>query len=177
GREVTPEEIKSAYRREALRWHPDRNSGDRGAEQRFKAAAAAYEVLRDPEKRWAYDVELAGFGRESVFADVQGNSGRGRGRGRGCGRGRGGRCARGFGRGRQWWARADRGSAGGPLVDISLGPIEAVVGCRRRIMVESVSGTQVLDIRLPPGLADGDILHLDDLRGDLHLRVKIASAV
>ena len=118
--DASPEEIKRAFRREALRWHPDRNPGDREAEQRFKAASAAYEVLRDREKRRAYDMELAGFGREPAFANAQGNMGRGRR----CGRGRGRRCSKGFGPGRRtsassvepWWARADRGSAAGPLV-------------------------------------------------------------
>lgn len=176
-REATSEDIKSAYRREALRWHPDRNSGDLEAEERFKAASAAYEVLRDQEKRRAYDMGLAGFGREAASADVQGDTGRGRGRGRGCGRGRGGRCARGFGPGRQWWARAGFSAPDSFVVDVSLGSIEAMVGCRRRIMVESVAGTQVLDIRLPPGLADGDMVRLGGLEEDVCLRVNIASVV
>ena len=52
-----------------------------------------------------------------------------------------------------------------------------MVGCRRRIAVESVSGTRVLDIRLPPGVADGDMVRLASLEGDICLRVNIASAV
>ena len=172
-RDASPEGIKSAFRREALRLHPDRNSGDREAEERFKAASAAYEVLRDSEKRRAHDIELAGFGREAVPVGY----GRGRGRGRGCGSGRGRHRACGFGPGRQWWACGDRDSAGGLLVNVSLGPIEAVLGCRKRITVESVSGRRVLDIRMPPGLADGDIVQLDGLRVNVRLRVRIASAV
>src|SRR2546426_762372 len=50
-----PEEIKRAYRRLAMQFHPDRNVGDAEAEQKFKEAAEAYEVLRDPEKRQRYD--------------------------------------------------------------------------------------------------------------------------
>jgi molecular chaperone DnaJ len=49
------EEIKKAYRQHALKWHPDRNPGDKEAEARFREAAEAYEVLRDPEKRARYD--------------------------------------------------------------------------------------------------------------------------
>ncbi len=54
-REATEQEIKSAYRKLALKHHPDRNPGDRAAEERFKEAAEAYAVLADGEKRAAYD--------------------------------------------------------------------------------------------------------------------------
>lgn len=47
--------IKSSYRKLAMRWHPDRNPGDSEAEARFKAISEAYEVLKDPQKRAAYD--------------------------------------------------------------------------------------------------------------------------
>jgi molecular chaperone DnaJ len=49
------EEIKRAYRRLAMQYHPDRNAGDGEAEAKFKEAAEAYEVLRDPPKRQRYD--------------------------------------------------------------------------------------------------------------------------
>lgn len=54
-RNASGEEIKRAYRRTAMRYHPDRNPGDPEAELRFKEAAEAYEVLRDPNKRARYD--------------------------------------------------------------------------------------------------------------------------
>src|ERR1700758_1838574 len=54
-READDEEIKRAYRKLAMQYHPDRNVGDAEAEQRFKEAAEAYEVLHDPEKRERYD--------------------------------------------------------------------------------------------------------------------------
>src|SRR5260370_9990772 len=54
-READDEEIKRAYRRLAMEHHPDRNVGDPESEQKFKEAAEAYEVLRDPEKRQRYD--------------------------------------------------------------------------------------------------------------------------
>jgi molecular chaperone DnaJ len=62
GRRASREEIKSAYRRMAMKYHPDRNPGDKEAEEKFKEAAEAYEVLADSEKRERYDR----FGREGL---------------------------------------------------------------------------------------------------------------
>lgn len=61
-RTATIEEIKSAYRKLAMKYHPDRNPGDKEAEEKFKEAAEAYEVLSDPEKRERYDR----FGHEGL---------------------------------------------------------------------------------------------------------------
>jgi molecular chaperone DnaJ len=78
-REASDQQIKSAYRKLALRYHPDRNPGDGEAEERFKEAAEAYAVLADREKRALYDrfghagVSGAGAGAggfdPTVFAD------------------------------------------------------------------------------------------------------------
>jgi molecular chaperone DnaJ len=54
-RDADGESIKKAYRKLALQHHPDRNGGSKDAEERFREATEAYEVLRDPEKRSAYD--------------------------------------------------------------------------------------------------------------------------
>ncbi|MEO1219455.1 MAG: molecular chaperone DnaJ [Bacteroidota bacterium] len=54
-RDASPEEIKKAYRKVALKHHPDRNPDDPSAEEKFKEAAEAYEVLGDPQKRSRYD--------------------------------------------------------------------------------------------------------------------------
>src|SRR5690606_40853610 len=55
GRDADENEIKKAYRKLALKYHPDRNGGDADAEEKFKEATEAYEVLRDTEKRSVYD--------------------------------------------------------------------------------------------------------------------------
>ena len=54
-RTATESEIKSAYRKLAMKYHPDRNPGDKSAEDKFKEAAQAYAVLADSEKRSLYD--------------------------------------------------------------------------------------------------------------------------
>lgn len=61
-RDAPPEEIKRAYRQLALRYHPDRNPGNKEAEEKFKEAAEAYSVLGDSEKRLTYDR----FGHEGL---------------------------------------------------------------------------------------------------------------
>ena len=54
-RTVNDDELKSAFRKLALKWHPDRNRGDASSEARFKEINEAYEILKDPDKRAAYD--------------------------------------------------------------------------------------------------------------------------
>src|SRR5216684_2565849 len=77
-------ELKSAFRKLAMKWHPDRNPGDKSSESRFKEINEAYEVLKDGDKRAAYDRfghaafehggpggQPGGFGDvASAFADI-----------------------------------------------------------------------------------------------------------
>jgi molecular chaperone DnaJ len=61
-RDANVDDIKKKYRQVALKYHPDRNPGDKNAEEKFKEAAEAYEVLHDPEKRRLYDL----YGHEGL---------------------------------------------------------------------------------------------------------------
>jgi len=68
----SPEEIKKAYRKLALKYHPDHNKGDKEAEARFKEISEAYAVLSDPEKKKQYDTFGAEgfhhrFSQEDIF--------------------------------------------------------------------------------------------------------------
>ena len=68
GKTATADEIKKAYRKKAVQYHPDKNPGDKAAEEKFKEAAEAYEVLSDPQKRQRYDqFGHAGMGGASGF--------------------------------------------------------------------------------------------------------------
>ncbi|MEX0911815.1 MAG: molecular chaperone DnaJ [Gemmatimonadota bacterium] len=77
-RSADAETVKKAYRKLALRYHPDRNDGDAAAEEKFKEATEAYEVLRDSEKRSAYDrfghagVKTGGAGGAGGFGGFSG---------------------------------------------------------------------------------------------------------
>jgi molecular chaperone DnaJ len=97
GRNATDAELKAAFRKLAMKWHPDRNPGDKNSDGRFKEINEAYEILKDPDRRAAYDRYghaafehggpggFSGFGNDfgSAFSDLfEGIFGMGGGRGR-----------------------------------------------------------------------------------------------
>ena len=66
-----PDQIKAAYRKQAIKYHPDKNKGDKGAEEKFKEASEAYHVLSNSERKQNYD----NFGHAAV--ENGGGGGRG----------------------------------------------------------------------------------------------------
>lgn len=129
---TTDDALKKAYRKLAMQYHPDRNPGDKGAEDKFKEISNAYQVLADPEKRQVYDrygadgLSGAGYGSGfgnvqdifssfgDIFGDIFGMGGGGAGQGR----------------------RGQRATQGAD-VDVRLGLTfrEAVEGCRKVLEV------------------------------------------
>ncbi len=127
-RSADPQKIKQSYRRMALKFHPDRNPGDKESESRFKEVSEAYQVLSDPQKREAYDrfghqgLSGSGFqpfsGFEEIFesfGDIFGDF---------------------FGGGRQSRTRAQKGDD--LRYDLTIDFMDAVIGISKDIEVEKL---------------------------------------
>ncbi len=143
----TADEIKKAYRKVAMQFHPDRNPGDKEAEEKFKEAAEAYEILSDADKRAQYDRfghqafgpgsrggggHPGGMNMDDIFSqfgDIFGDDMFGSFFGGGGGRGRGGQQARG------------RGARGSDLrVKLKLNYEEIAKGANKTIKVKKYVG-------------------------------------
>jgi len=184
------EEIKKAYRKLAMQYHPDRNPGSPEGEERFKDVNEAYAVLGDPHKREEYDRCGRGFQKpywnEDVLRDFDfsplfrefglrfDEEIRGRffcrGRRGGCGR----RKSRFFG------GEFTEPSFGVPrkaVHDLPLSPIEASVGTQREVLVQNGVERKRYLIHIPAGVRMGTLIRLpieNQARGDeLYLRVSI----
>ena len=159
-RGATPEEIKKAYRKLAVRYHPDKNSGDKAAEEKFKEASNAYSVLSDPEKRRVYDtrghagVHGMGFEGYRTMDDVFTNLNLDDIFGRGFG---------GFGRfddafgdafGQRRTTAPTRGSDIRMKLNIPFA--DAVLGSKKEVNVQG----KRITLTIPPGIQDGQTLRI-----------------
>lgn len=185
-KKATADEIKKAYRKLTAKYHPDKNPGDKKAEDKFKEISEAYDVLSDPGNRKKYD-EL-GANWKQYQAAGQGGSGQDFSQWYSSGDAGGRRrqhSQEGFGdddnfsdffqnifgqRGRQE-GRARRGHDLQASIDISLE--EAYTGTTRTINLP----TGPLNLKLKPGIEDGQALKLKGKGaegGDLYLTIRIA---
>ncbi len=198
-REATQDEIKKAYRKLAMQFHPDRNQGDKSAEEKFKQVSEAYAVLSDVDKRKKYDT----FGSADAFSqnvstddifkdfnidDILSQFGM---RGSGWGNFKGRRAGAGPGQGAGGSAFDDifGGTATRDRVpkkgqDAEL-PVtipfhDAMFGAERPIAMQIDGEERRLTIRVPAGIATGKKLRVKGEghkapggRGDLHLLVTV----
>jgi curved DNA-binding protein len=183
-RDANEEEIKKAYRSLVLLCHPDRNPGDREAEEKFKEVTEAYEVLSNREKRIEYTLynalrhgeERNEFVFTPPFPGARSDLSRGYFR-RGKKRGRGRRCrmARSFLH-EDSFPRWNRHSQQTELLyDLPLTPSEALAGAEKEIFVKVPRGIQRFRVGLPPGLKDGTVLDIEGFNlGKVNLRLRVS---
>jgi len=189
-RDVAEEEIKRAYRRLALKYHPDRCPGDLESEERFKEINEAYAVLGDRDKRREYDHFgpnrfsrryreddlFRAFDFEAIFGefglrfdeDFADRFFCGRGWKR-CGRGRRKFLRRGFNRSSSFktmdWDRH--------IYDLPVSQNEAIHGTEREIAVETNGRRRRYLIRIPPGVMDGTKLRIPLEEETIYFEVRL----
>jgi len=170
-RSAGADEVKRAYRKLARKFHPD-VSKEKNAENRFKEVQEAYEVLRDPEKRAAYDhlgrdyrtgqqfrpppdwSQRFGQPGSQRFSDLNGFS--------------------------DFFSSLFGGAAGAPPPEADAGQLEVTVeeafaGTKRRVMLNEGGRARSMDVQIPPGVVDGQSLRIQGVGGSASLifRVKM----
>jgi len=184
-------EIKKAYRKLAVKYHPDKNPGDKQAEERFKEITEAYAVLSDPEKKKQYDqfgdaAFHQNFSQEDIFRNVDLNS---IFREFGFG-GRGGddifsQIFGGMGGQAGFHGHRPRPVKGQDyLMRLTIPFRQAVLGGERRVDLDRGGNAEQLQVRIPPGVESGQKLRITGKGapspaggppGDLMLEIHVTS--
>jgi curved DNA-binding protein len=176
------DEIKKAYRKQAMKYHPDRNEGDTKAESKFKDISEAYAVLNDKKKRREYDQFGSEgfhqkFSQEDIFRDFDVNDIlRGFGFGGNPSQGRGGFPGGGN--------RPHPESIKPPTLikELSIGFEEAALGAQRNISISRNGVVEETSVKIPSGVTNGKIIRLmgkghlspdGNKQGDLHLKIRV----
>ena len=193
-RQASQDELKKAYRKLAMKYHPDRNTDDKAAEEKFKAISEAYAVLSDTEKRKQYDMYGAEgfrqrFSQEDIFNSfdlgaIFGDLGLGGKFGfdvRSIFGGGGGRSG-GFNPfGGQQQVRAQRGQ--NIEQELTIGFHEAFSGGERSLHLSGPEGRDVISVKIPAGITTGKKLRVRGKghpgahggpTGDLMLKIAVA---
>lgn len=189
-KEATQDEIKKSYRKLALEFHPDRNPGDKSAEEKFKEISEAYAVLSDQKKRQQYDVlgdkrfqqaQSSNF-HEDIIKDIDFDEIL-----RGMdfsGFGFGGGAKRTHKKSGYAYEPPEDMSRYDTEHDIEIGFIEAYLGSERHIDLTYPGGTSVkTKIKIPAGIESGKKLRLrgygrkspKGAKGDLYLNVTVST--
>jgi curved DNA-binding protein len=191
-RNAKEEDIKSAYRKLARKYHPDLNPNNKQAEDKFKEVQEAYEVLGDTEKRSKYDQLGPNWKGGSDFtppnnwqtefdpSEMFGRAGGGRaGPGGGFGRQSGGTSFSDFfemffgGGGARTQTRGDTGDA---ETELTLPLSDMHRGTTRKLTVQFPRGQKTIDIRIPPGARNDSKIRIPNggpNGGDLYIRLKL----
>ncbi|GHS88769.1 molecular chaperone DnaJ [Actinomycetota bacterium] len=205
-RDADQSEIQRAYRKLARKLHPDVNK-DPGAEDKFKELSEAYDVLSDPDQRKRYDAFGEDFRRVGADVDpdayrrARAYAGAGAGSGRSSGWGGAGPSGGfrysgsgadvdledllgglfgGRGRGRDGWGPV---SGADQEAEVEVTVEEAFSGTRRSLSIGGGDGPRTIDVRIPPGVVDGQRIRLrgqggqgsgGGQAGDLYLVVRVA---
>jgi curved DNA-binding protein len=191
-RNASEDEIKKAYRKLALQYHPDHHPDDSESEEKFKEIGEAYAVLSDPEKRKEYDFSghvrfkrrytsediFRNFDFDQLFKEFGAGFGTRSFRGFFCGRrGRGcGRRRANFFRGAFFQESLRDLLERDEIYELPLTPEEAYQGAERQIVIDSIGEQKKYFVQIPPGVRSGTLLRvvLNESKDDeILLRVRI----
>lgn len=165
---ATQEEIKKAYRKLAVKYHPDKNKGDKASEEKFKKISEAYAVLSDTEKRKQYDTFgstdfhqkysqediFKNFDFSNIFRDLGFDMGFGGGGFNFGGRGRGARSTH------QRFAQGGAEKGSDLSYEIALTPHEVFHGTEKTVTLTSGGRSEQVNVKIPKGMVTGKKIRL-----------------